>query len=169
VLAGATRIAHRALALAEAAKHSVNSCISRPMILSKEQNWRFLRAPLGRGLKYRALCDAGVLEDAELRDWMKQFCQWGLNIRVVPELPLKMQAFDDEVVMVSMQDPAGGQPSFTAVAVHNRGLVAMLNLAFEHLWAGATPFNSGSAFEVQSMRDEELEPAVAGPATGKEK
>jgi hypothetical protein len=41
-----------------------------------------------------------------------------------------------------MQDPAGGQPSFTAVAIHNRGLVAMLNLAFEHPWVGAKPLET---------------------------
>jgi hypothetical protein len=61
---------------------------------------------------------------------------------VVPELPLKMQAFDDEVVLVSMQDPAGGPPSFTAVAIHNRGAVAMLNLAFEYLWAQGQAFGA---------------------------
>jgi hypothetical protein len=142
VLSGPTRIAHRALALADAAKKSVNSCVKQPMILSKEQNWTFLRAPLGRGLKYRALCDAQTIEDAELRGWMTQFRKWGLNIRVAPELPLKMQSFDDEVVLVSMQDPAGGPPSFTAVAIHNRGLVAMLNLAFEQLWVGAKPLRT---------------------------
>lgn len=137
VLSGTTRIAHRALALAEAAKKSVNSCIKPPMILSKEQNWTFLKAPLRRGIKYRALCDAETMQDAELAGWMTQFQEWGLDIRFTPELPLKMQAFDDEIALVSMQDPAGGPPSFTAVAIHNRGLVAMLNLAFEHLWAGA--------------------------------
>jgi hypothetical protein len=137
VLAGSARIAHRALALAQEAKKSVNSCIKRPMILSKEQNWTFLKAPLGRGLKYRALCDPDAIEDAELRSWMEEFREWGLEIRVAPELPLKMQAFDDEAVLISMQDPAAGQPSFTAVAIHNRGLVAMLNLAFERLWDGA--------------------------------
>jgi len=140
VLSGATRIAHRALALAENAKRSVNSCIKRPLILSKDQNWTFLKAPLGRGLKYRALCDDETYRDAEVREWLKQFHEWGLNIRIVPELPLKMQAFDDEVVMLSMQDPAGGPPSFTAVAIHNRGAVAMLNLAFEHLWSQARVF-----------------------------
>ncbi len=71
--------------------------------------------------------------------------------RATPELPLKMQAFDDEAVLVSMQDPAGGQPSFTAVAIHYRGLVAMLNLAFEHLWAGAKPL----ATEGQSGAEEQ--------------
>jgi hypothetical protein len=144
VLAGSTRIAHRALALAQVATKSVSSCIKRPMILSKEQNWTFLKAPLGRGLKYRALCDADAIEDAELRSWIREFCEWGLEIRVAPELPLKMQAFDDEAVLISMQDPAAGQPSFTAVAIHNRGLVAMLNLAFERLWDGARPFDAKS-------------------------
>jgi HTH-type transcriptional regulator, sugar sensing transcriptional regulator len=139
VLSGSTRISHRALALAGAAKKSVNSCIKPPMILSKEQNWTFLKAPLGRGIKYRALCDRQTLEDADLASWMMQFRDQGLDIRFAPELPLKLQAFDDEVALVSMQDPAGGQPSFTAVAIHNRGLVAMLNLAFESLWAAAKP------------------------------
>lgn len=140
VLCGATRIAHRALSLAENARFSVNSCIRRPIILSKDQNWTFLKAPLGRGLKYRALCDADALSDPELAEWMSRFCEWGLEIRVAPVVPLKMQAFDDEVVLISMQDPVGGQPSFTAVAIHNRGVVAMLNLAFEHLWGTAELF-----------------------------
>lgn len=141
VLSGATRIAHRALALAEAAKKSVNSCIRKPMILSKEQNWAFLQAPLGKKrIKYRALCDREAIEDQELRDWINTFADWGVEVRVALELPLKMQAFDDEVVLVSMQDPTAGQPSFTAVAVHNRGFVAMMNLAFEYLWTNARPF-----------------------------
>src|SRR2546430_2371101 len=74
------------------------------------------------------------------RGWMEQLRGSGLDIRITPDLPLKMQSFDDEVVLVSMQDPAGGEPSFTAVAIHNRGVVAMLNLAFEHLWNNARPF-----------------------------
>jgi hypothetical protein len=140
VLAGATRIAHRALSLAESAKKSVNSCIRKPMILTKDQNWGFLRAPLGKGLRYRALCDREATEDKELSSWLHTFAEWGLEIRVAKELPLKMQAFDDQSVLVSMQDPTAGQPSFTAVAIHNRGFVAMMNLAFEALWAEAKPF-----------------------------
>jgi hypothetical protein len=140
VLTGPARIAHRALALAEAATKRVNSCIKPPMILSNDQNQTFMKAPLGRGLRYRALFDAEAMEDAELRGWMTQFRGSGLDIRIAQDLPLKMQSFDDEVVLVSMQDPAGGEPSFTAVAIHNRGVVAMLNLAFEHLWSNARPF-----------------------------
>lgn len=137
VLSGQSRIAHRAIALAESAARSVNSCIKRPMILSREQNWAFMKTPLNRGLRYRALYDEEAMEDAELRGWMEQFSQWGLEIRVAASLPLKMQAFDEEIALISMQDPAAGQPSFTAVLIHNKGAAAMLNLAFEHLWANA--------------------------------
>jgi hypothetical protein len=152
VLAGPTRISHRALALAAAAKKNVNSCIKRPLILSKEQNWTFLKAPLGRGLRYRALCDREIMEDADLRGWLMQFRDSGLEIRVAPQLPLKMQSFDDEVVLVSMQDPAGGQPSFTAVAIHNRGAVAMLNLAFEYLWSQAQEFETQAESKKEEQR-----------------
>jgi hypothetical protein len=140
VLSGQTRIAHRAIALAERAVHSVNSCIKRPMILSQEQNWAFMRTPLNRGLRYRALYDEEAMRDEELRGWMEQFSQWGLEIRVAASLPLKMQAFDEEIALISMQDPAAGQPSFTAVLIHNKGAAAMLNLAFEHLWANARQY-----------------------------
>ena len=155
VLSGPTRIAHRALALAEAAKKSVNSCVKPPMILSKEQNFTFLKAPLGRGIAYRALCNVETMQDAELAGWMTQFQECGLAIRVAPELPLKMQTFDNEVALVSMQDPAGGPPSFTAVAIHNRGLVAMLNLAFEDLWVRAKPLGAEGGGEEQ-VRNEQL-------------
>jgi hypothetical protein len=156
VLSGSTRIAHRALTIAKAAKRSVNSCIKPPMILSKEQNWNFIKAPLGRGLKYRALCDAEIMADVELRSWVMQFSKWGLDIRVIPELPLKMQTFDDGVALVSMQDPAGGQPSFTAVAIHNRGFVAMLNLAFEQLWTLAKPPGVAESGGEERTNHEEL-------------
>jgi len=145
VLAGPGRIAARALDLARGAARRVNSCITRPMILSAEQNRTFMQAPLGRGLAYRALCDASVLADPGLAPLWAGCCDAGLELRVAPALPLKMQAFDDEVALLSMQDPAGGPPSFTAVVIHNRGVVAMLGLAFEQLWAGAEPYKGEDA------------------------
>ncbi len=140
VLSGAARIAQRALDLARAARFAVNSCVRPPMILSPEQNRAFMESPLGRGLRYRALLDAPSAADPALREWIGGFARQGMDIRVVETLPLKMQAFDDRVVLLSMQDPAAGQPSFTAVQIHNAGAVAMLNLAFEHLWDGAEPY-----------------------------
>ncbi len=143
VLAGPGRIAHRALALAHEARRSVASCITRPMILSREQNRAFMEAPLGRGLAYRALCDAGIVADPDLGPLLADLRRQGLEIRTVATLPLKMQLFDDETALLSMQDPAGGPPSFTAVVIRNRGAASMLGLAFAHLWEAATPFKGG--------------------------
>jgi hypothetical protein len=58
---------------------------------------------------------------------------------LAPELPLKVQLFDDEVALLSMQDPVGGPPSFTALSVRHRGMVAFLAMAFERLWEASEP------------------------------
>lgn len=141
-LAEPTRIAARAMELAAGARHHVNSLIKRPLILSGEQNRRFLHVPLARNVRYRALYERAALDDAELRGWMDELGPKGQEIRIVPSLPVKLQAFDDEVALLSMQDPVGGPPSFTAVAVRHRGAVALLNLAFESLWAQGAPYPS---------------------------
>jgi len=139
VLSDPSRIAIRALELARSVKVSVNSCIKRPLILSREQNWSFIREPLQRGVHYRALYETSALQDQELIEWMKTFREWGQQIRLVPELPVKMNAFDDTATMLSMQDPVGGPPSFTALSIQHRGTVAFLNLAFERLWEQGEP------------------------------
>lgn len=139
VLADQASIAAHALELAGGTRNRLNSCIKRPLILNQEQNWRFIREPLSRGVDYRAVYEAAALEDEELSAWMATFSAWGQKIRVVNRLPLKMQAFDDEAVLLSMQDPVGGPPSFTAVAIRHRGMVEMMNLAFEALWESAEP------------------------------
>lgn len=139
VLSEPSRIAARALEIARSAKSSVNSCIKRPLILSQEQNWRFIREPLQRGVHYRALYERSALEDEELSEWMRTFREWGQQIRLVPNLPVKMNAFDDEAALLSMQDPVGGPPSFTALTIRHRGTIAFLNMAFEWLWEQGEP------------------------------
>jgi len=142
VLGNPSRIASKALALAQTVRTRVNSCIKRPLILTKEQNWRFIREPLLRGVTYRAIYEKSALEDEELRVWLTTFAEWGQQIRFIPELPIKMQAFDDDIVLLSMQDPVGSPPSFTALAIRHTGMVAMINLAFEQLWERSEPYRS---------------------------
>lgn len=110
VLTDTNRIAAQSLEQARLAQTRVNACIKRPMILTAEQNWRFLREPLSRGVQYRALYEKAALEDDELRDWMASFREWGQEIRLVESLPVKMHAFDDNAALLSMQDPVGGPP-----------------------------------------------------------
>jgi hypothetical protein len=138
-LADPARIASRANELAAAARSHVHALIKRPLILSAEQNRRFLLAPLDRGVRYRALYERSALDDLELGQWILELGRKGQEIRTVERLPVKMQVFDDEVALLSMQDPVGGPPSFTALAIRHRGAVALLNLAFERLWEEGEP------------------------------
>ncbi len=140
VLGNPNRIASRALALARTVRSQINSCIKRPFVLTKEQNWCFIREPLSRGVTYRAIYEMSALEDDELLIWLSTFHEWGQEIRLVPELPIKMQAFDDDVVLISMQDPVGSPPSLTAIAIEHKGMVAMMNLAFEQIWERSKPY-----------------------------
>jgi len=142
VLSEPVRIASRALEIARTATVSVNSCIKRPLILSEEQNWRFIREPLQRGVHHRALYELSALDDEELCGWMQTFREWGQQIRLVSHLPVKMNSFDEEAALISMQDPVGGPPSFTVIAIKHRGLIAFQNMAFEHLWAQGTPLSA---------------------------
>lgn len=140
VLSDPDRIAAQALEFARSSQRQVNACIRRPLIISQEQNWRFLREPLARGVVYRALYERAVLDDEELREWMTTFREWGQMIRIVEQLPVKMHAFDNNTALLSMQDPVGGPPSFTAISIRHEGTVAFLNMAFEHLWEQGETF-----------------------------
>lgn len=140
VLSHPDRIAARALELARNARIRVNSCIKHPLILSPEQNRRFLREPLAHRALYRAIYERSALEDETVRGWITDFQAAGQQVRIAENLPLKMQAFDDDTALLSMQDPVGGPPSFTALSIRHRGTVALLNMAFEHLWETSTAF-----------------------------
>lgn len=141
ILTDPNRIAAQALSLARSATRSVNSCIKTPLILTPEQNWRFLREPLERGIVYRAIYEHSARQDAQLSEWMTTFREHGQEIRLVEYLPIKMQAFDDEAALLSLQDPVGGPPSFTAIDIRHKGTVAFLNMAFEQLWQTGEPYN----------------------------
>lgn len=143
VLGDPIRISAKALELARSVRFCVNSCIKNPMILTPEQNLKFMREPLQRGITYRAIYEASALDDEELRGLLTTCHAWGQEIRLTSEMPLKMQAFDDNVVLVSMQDPVGGPPSFTALTIRHQGMVSMMNLAFERLWEKSEPFQAG--------------------------
>ena len=139
ILGDPNGIAARALELARAARVRVNSCIKLPLIMSAEQNWRFLREPLAHVALYRALYEGAALETPQIQEWIDTYRETGQQIRIADAIPVKMQAFDDHTVMLSMQDPVGGPPSFTMAVIRHPGTVEFLNMAFERLWENSDP------------------------------
>jgi hypothetical protein len=54
-----------------------------------------------------------------------------------------MHAFDGKAALLSLQDPVGGKPSFTALLTHHAGMVEALTITFETLWSTARGYRRG--------------------------
>lgn len=139
VLLDRRRVSERAVSLAQSAEREICVCFKRPLIGSAEENFAEVRGPLGRGLRYRAIYERGLLDDPELLDWARQFVAWGQQARVVEQLPIKLNLYDARVALLSLQDPITGAASLTALCVTHPGFVQMLSIAFEGLWSRAEP------------------------------
>lgn len=141
VLLEQRRVADRALALARSAEQEILVCFRKPLISSPEENVQEVRDPLSRGVVYRALYERSLLDDPEIRAWVRQFAGWGQQARLVDSLPLKTNLYDSRITLMTLQDPLTGKPSFTALAIRHPDITRMLRIAFEGLWAGAEPFD----------------------------
>ncbi|HVO39278.1 MAG TPA: helix-turn-helix domain-containing protein [Spirochaetia bacterium] len=143
VLRTSNSIARRSLELAAAATSHANSFVKLPLVLSREQNIQFIHEPLKRGLRYRSIYEESALRQPEVADLARACGELGQEIRVCGHLPVKMHAFDGKKALLSLQDPVGGTPSFTAIITHHVGMVEALNLAFETLWSTAQEYAPG--------------------------
>lgn len=143
VLRTSNSMARRALELAMAAKSYANSFVKLPFVLSNEQNIQFIHEPLSRGVRYRSIYEQAALETPEVAELARTCHELGQQIRTCQHLPVKMHAFDGKQALLSLQDPVGGKPSFTALVTHHVGMVESLNIAFETLWNTAKEYSPG--------------------------
>jgi len=134
-------IARRSFELAKAARSYANSFVKLPFILSSEQNIQFIREPLSRGLRYRSIYEESALSQPDVAEFATACRKLGQQIRTCESLPVKMHSFDGKDALLSLQEPVGGQPSFTALITHHTGMVEALNIAFEALWSTAKRYS----------------------------
>lgn len=142
VLSDPARIVERGYTLAQAAQSSICVFFTYPSLMGFEEGLQLVAEPLSRGISYRSLYEQSAWEDPDLRDFISQCQTLGQDIRFVPELPFKMQLFDQKTSLLSLQDPLAGTPSFTALSITHPGLAQVLGLAFEQYW------QAGNIFEV---------------------
>ena len=134
LLSDPNRIADRAIQLAHAAQESICVFFTYPSLLSYEEGLNLVKAPLKRGISYRTIYEHNLWQDPASREFVRQCQHRGQQVRFVSELPFKMQIFDRQQTLLSLQDPLAGTPSFTALSISHTGLAKMLQIAFESLW-----------------------------------
>ncbi len=141
VLSEPNRICDRAAQMAVSAQNSICVFFSYPSVLSYEEGLKLVQEPLARGISYRTIYETHSWQDPSTRDFILQCREWGQQVRFVPELPFKMQLFDQQGTLLSLQDPLAGTPSFTALVINHIGLAKMLQISFETLWGQGNPAN----------------------------
>jgi hypothetical protein len=141
VLSDPNRIAERGIQLAHAAQESISVFFTYPSLLSYEEGLQLVQTPLKRGICYRTIYEFNIWQDPVSREFIQQCQDWGQQVRFVAELPFKMQLFDQQTTLISLQDPRFSTPAFTALSISHVGLAKMLQIAFETLWhqGGLTP------------------------------
>ena len=138
VLSEPNRIVERGSNLAQSAEKSINVFFTYPSLLGYEEGLKLVKNPLERGITYRSIYEYSIWEDPSSRDFIHQCQEWGQEVRFVPEVPFKMQLFDERAILLSLQDPLVSTPSFTALSINHPGLAKMLQISFETLWREGT-------------------------------
>ena len=138
VLSDPNRIVERGTHLAKSAQQSICVFFSSPSLLSHEAGLKLVQDPLERGITYRTIYEHNVWQEPSSREFVRQCQALGQQIRFIPEVPFKMQLFDERVTLLSLQDPVASTPNFTALSITHPGLASMLNIAFETLWKQGT-------------------------------
>ena len=136
-------VVERALALAQNAEREICVCFKLPLLGDRAANLAEVAEPLRRGVRYRALYERSILDDAERREWVRQFVEWGQQARLIESLPLKVNLYDRRIALLSLQNPTTGALSFTALCVTHPSFGLFLQAAFEKLWSDAEPFQPG--------------------------
>ncbi|GLZ75868.1 hypothetical protein Afil01_06750 [Actinorhabdospora filicis] len=102
---------------------------SNPMAVSAAQNTAEGEA-VQRGVRYRIVVEKAVLAEPGLLARAEESLEAGEEIRIVPDLPLRMIIADGELGLVPLS--SAGEPG--AIVVHPSGLLDALIALFESTW-----------------------------------
>ena len=88
---------------------------------------------LARGVRYRVVVEASVLERPGFLDQARSVMPLGEEIRVRPSLPTRLFVADGDLALLPMYSH-GEQKISGALLVHPSGLLDLVNAMFEETW-----------------------------------
>lgn len=96
---------------------------------------------LARGVRYRAVYHAPVLQDPERLEHLQRYVDAGEECRAIPHTELKMLIADRQAAIVPV---IFGQHADERMVIRGSALIDTLVFAFETLWSQATPMECAS-------------------------
>lgn len=100
--------------------------------------------PLRQGTRIRGIYEI-PRDKQEIEWWLKSMetaAAHGEEARAIEELPMKMAIFDEQIVMLTLEDPVSKENSLTTQIVEHRALAKGLKILFESLWEQARDYRT---------------------------
>lgn len=141
VLTDRHQVANRVMSLSSQARREILMLFKRPLVTSIRENLNEART-VADHVKRRGVYEESVASDPEFFNLVCQFHALGEGVRFVPELPIKVNVYDERTAVILLQDPVGGQSSLTCLVIEHTSMAKALRLAFESLWAQGTDFET---------------------------
>ena len=141
VLTDRRQVAERVMALSRQAREEILMLFKRPLVASIEENLAEAHAVADRIVR-RGVFEESAADDPEFFDLIRQFHALGEEIRFVPELPIKVNLYDERVAVILLQNPVSGQSSLTCLVIEHISMAKALKVAFESLWAQGVDFET---------------------------
>lgn len=89
----------------------------------------------------RAIYDPQLAEDPDLAPLLGRFAELGEEVRLASDVPMKLTIVDGISVAFNLPDPVEDDGSVTTLVIHHAMLAAAFKVAFDAIWATATPLD----------------------------
>jgi len=118
------------------AEEDVQVVIRLPLVVSDDES--IVRERIERGVRIRYLAELPDGVTPELEEILEQHTKIGVEIRQLPQVPMRMAIFDQKITTLPMIDPQPGEgDGFIMLEVRNQSLSAGFVGMFEMMWSAA--------------------------------
>ena len=141
VLTDRNQVTGRVTTLSRQARHEVLMLFKLPLVASIEENITEAQV-VASHITRRGVYQEAAADDPKLFDLIQQFHTLGEEMRFVPEVPLKVNLYDERLAVILLQDPVSGQSNLTCLVIEHTSMAKALKVAFEALWAQGITFET---------------------------
>ena len=141
VLTDRHQVVERVMALSRQSRREILMLFKQPLVASIKENIAEARSVVGR-ITRRGVYEEAIAGDPEYFDLVRQFHALGEGIRFVPDVPLKVNLYDERIAVILLRDPVSGQSSLTCLVINHTSMARALKVAFESLWAQGVDFEA---------------------------
>lgn len=141
ILTDRRQVAERVMVLSRQARSEILMLFKEPLVASIQENLAEARAVAGR-ITRQGVYEESIADVPEFFNLIREFHALGEGIRFLPQLPLKVNLYDERIAVILLQDPVSGQSSLTCQVIEHASMARVLKVAFESLWAQGVDFET---------------------------